>query len=162
MLHNRLKPDLEKARVVVELPTPKGLQRFLGMVTYLSKFIPCLNDLSSPLRKSLQQESWSCGDGQLKSFERIKEVITTAPALKYYDENKSITLTCDASNRGLGAVRLQKGRPVAYASRALTATQEKYAQIEKELLAIVFACTKFHRDIYGRQVMVETKSCDAA
>ena len=56
---------------------------------------------------------------------------------------------------GLGAVCLQEGQPVAYASRALTNCQKKYAQIEKELLAIVFGCDKFRDYIYGRTVTVE-------
>ena len=59
-------------------------------------------------------------------------------------------MTCDASSHSLGAACLQDGKPVAYASRALSTTQKKYAQIEKEILAIVFACEKFHDYIYGR------------
>ena len=65
-------------------------------------------------------------------------------------------LTCDASSHGLGAACLQDGKPVAYASRALSATQMKYAQIEKDMLAVVFACNKFHDYIYGWQVTIET------
>ena len=44
----------------------------------------------------------------------------------------------------------------AYASRALTDTQQRYALVEKDLLAIVFGCEKFHDFVYGRQVEVET------
>ena len=55
----------------------------------------------------------------------------------------------DASCKGLCAVLLQDGHPIAYASRALSTTQQHYAQIEKEMLAVVFACTKFHDYIYG-------------
>ncbi len=60
------------------------------------------------------------------------------------------------SQHGLGAVCLQNNRPVAFASRALTETESRYAQIEKELLGLVYACTKFHHYIYGRPVTVET------
>ena len=55
-------------------------------------------------------------------------------------------MQCDASQAGLGAALLQAGQPVAYASRALTSAETRYAQIEKELLAILFACTHF--DVY--------------
>lgn len=51
---------------------------------------------------------------------------------------------------------LQNGKPIAYASRALNNTQQKYAQIEKETLAIVFGCEKFHQYVYGRHFVVES------
>lgn len=62
----------------------------------------------------------------------------------------------DASSTGLGAALIQEGRPVAYASKALTPTQQNYAQIEKELLAVVFGCAKFDEYIVGREIAVET------
>ncbi len=70
-------------------------------------------------------------------------MISTAPVLAYYDVTKPVTIQCDASQTGLGAALLQDGYPIAYSSRALTATERNYAQIEKELLAIVYACEKF-------------------
>ena len=67
---------------------------------------------------------------------------------------RRFTIQCDASQSGLGAALLQ---PVAYASRALTDAESRYAQIEKELLAIVFACEHFEYYIYGREtVTIET------
>ena len=65
------------------------------------------------------------------------------PVLKYYDIGKEDTLQCDTSERGLGATRMQKGQPVAFASRMLCTTEKRNAQIEKECLAIVFGCEKF-------------------
>ena len=56
---------------------------------------------------------------------------TTSPPLKYYNPEDELTIQCDASEKGLGAVVLQKGQPVAFASRALTDTESRYAQIEK-------------------------------
>ena len=136
---------------------PNAFRRFLIMVTYLSKFIPSLSDLSAPLRESIRVDvPWSWCDKQQEAFNHIKVIITTAPSLKFYDVHKQVTLTCDASSHGLEAACLQDGNPVAYASRALTATQEQYAQIEKELLAVVFACNKFHDYAYGQKVTVET------
>ena len=71
--------------------------------------------------------------------------------------HEEVTLQCDASQSGLGAALPQNGQPVAYASRALTPTETSYAQIEKELLAIVFACEKFDAYIFGRD-MVKVES----
>ena len=77
--------------------------------------------------------------------------------LRYYNLDEEVTLQCDASQTGLGAALLQKGQPVAYASRALTPAETRYAQIEKELLSIVFACDRFHTYVYGRkEVNIET------
>ena len=73
----------------------------------------------------------------------------------YYDVKKAVKISADSSKSGLGAVLEQDGHPAAYASRALSDTQQRYAQIE-ELLATVFACEKFHQFIYGKQVDVET------
>ena len=70
---------------------------------------------------------------------------------------EEVTLQCDALQSGLGAAMMQNGQPVAYASRALTSAETRYAQIEKELLAVVFACDHFDAYIYGRsRVNIET------
>lgn len=70
--------------------------------------------------------------------------------------NKPVKLSVDASQNGLGAVLLQDDLSVAYASRALTDTERKYAQIEKEALAICFGCHKFHQYIFGKSVTIES------
>ena len=65
---------------------------------------------------------------------KIKKMITEAPVLSYYDVSGDVAIECDSSEVGLGAVITQNGRPVAYASRALTPTERNYAQIEKGML----------------------------
>ena len=72
--------------------------------------------------------------------------------LRYCDVKKPVTIQCDASEIGLGAVLLQ-GQPVSFASRALTDTETRYAQIEKELLAIMWSYDRFDQYIYGRDVV---------
>ena len=76
--------------------------------------------------------------------------------LTYYDVTKPVKLQVDASKSGLGAVLIQSNMPVAYASRSLTPAETRYAQIEKELLAVVFGCNRFYQYIYGKQVVVES------
>ena len=82
--------------------------------------------------------------------------ITSAPVLKYFDQFEPMVLQCDASSTGLGAVLLQNGQPVTFASRALTKTECEYAQIKKELLSIVFAAERFDQYTCGRTVTVQT------
>ena len=76
--------------------------------------------------------------------------------LARYDATKGVTTQCDASSYALGGVLLQEGRPVAYTSHALTRTGKGYAQIEKETLATVHSCKKFHYYIFEKHVEVES------
>ncbi|XP_046558199.1 uncharacterized protein LOC124267324 [Haliotis rubra] len=155
-----VRPDPEKVRAIVNMPEPEGLpslRRFLGMVTYLAKFIPHLSELAAPLRELLKKETtWEWSSKCRTATEAIKKEISNSATLKFYDVTKPVTLTCDASKSGLGAAVIQEGHPIAYASKSMTKSQTNYAQIEKELLAILFACEKFHDYIYGKRVTVET------
>ena len=91
-----------------------------------------------------------------EAFEALKSELIKPTTLQYYDVKKPVVLTCDASQSGLGAAMIQEEKPVAYASRALTETEIRYSQIEKELLAITFACRKFHDYIYGKEITIDT------
>lgn len=79
-----------------------------------------------------------------------------APVLRYFDAKEATTLQCDTSDTGLGATLLQRGQPIAYASRPLTATERNYAQIEKELLSVVYGMEKFNQYTFGRKILVES------
>ena len=153
--------DPEKVRAVLEMPVPKdvtAVQRLLGFTQYLSKFLPCLSDVTKPLRQLTQKNTaWLWDHPQQAAVDKLKQMVTNTPVLRYYSLQEEVTIQCDVSQTGLGALLLQNDQPVAYASRALTTTEIHYAQIEKELLAIVFACQHFDAYIFGRQtVHVET------
>ena len=87
-------------------------------------------------------------------------MICESPILAHYDPNKPTKVSADASRHALGCVLMQYDlnhwKPVAYASRALTTTEQKYAQIELELLAIYFACHKFDQYLLGKRFLVES------
>jgi len=152
-----LQPDPKKVQAVRDMPPPQdkeALQRFLGMLTYLSKFIPNLSQIASPLRALLEKDTtWEWDHEQQESFRQLKQLATTAPVLKYFKPDRPIKLSVDASSKGLGAVLIQDEHPIAYASKSLSNTQQNYAQIEKEMLAVVFGCTKFHDYIYGAPIV---------
>ena len=136
-----LKVDPTKVRAVCEMPPPTdvvAVQRLLGFVQYLSKFLPHLSEITKPLRDLTQKESlWFWGEAQENALNALKTAVTKAPVLRYYSSQEEVTIQCDASQSGLGAALLQNGQPVAYASRALSSAETRYAQIEKELLAIL-------------------------
>lgn len=91
---------------------------------------------------------------QETAFEHLKLLCSQCPVLKNFDDSVPVDIQGDASCNGLGVVLLQQGHPIAYASRALTDPETRYAQIEKEMLSIVFACKKFHCYIFGKETMV--------
>ena len=95
---------------------------------------------------------WNWSNTQERALEKI--LVSEAPVLCFYDHAKEITVQCDASQTGLGAALLQEGQPLAFASRALTDTETRYAQIEKEMLAVVWSLEKFNQYTYGRKVNV--------
>ena len=106
------------------MPTPTdvaGVRRFIGFTNYLSKLLPRLSEVSEPLRKlMLHDVEWFWTDIHDKAVKQVKLLVTKAPVLKYFDTTKGVTLQCDASDKGLGAVLTQDGHPIACASRALT------------------------------------------
>ncbi|GFY38815.1 retrovirus-related Pol polyprotein from transposon 297 [Trichonephila inaurata madagascariensis] len=154
-----IKPDLKKIRAIEEFATPnckEDLQRFLGMVTYLAKFTPHLSNLTHNLRQLLKKDSvWIWDTNTERDFELVKQAIMKSPCLKYFNGNKAVTVSVDASKNGLGVVLLQEGQLVAFGSVSLTQTQ-RYAQIEKELMAVIYGLEHFNYYTYGRIVTVQT------
>ena len=88
-----------------------------------------------------------------KAFQELKERLAYAETLGYFDKDAPTQVIADAGPVGLGAVLTQKQkngpRVICYASRSLTDTERRYSQTEKEALALVWACEKFHPYVYG-------------
>ena len=155
-----LKPDPDKVKAILEMPKPvdvAAVRRFIGFVNYLSKFLPRLSEVCEPLRRlTMKDVEWHWTHDQEEAFNRLKQLVTEAPVLKYFEPSQELTLQSDACDTGLGAVLTQNGQPIAFASRALSDAETRYAQIEKELLAIVFGLEKFHQYTYGRPLTVQS------
>ena len=151
---------LQKAIQIGQMDAPKDrseLETILGMVTYLTRFAPNLATLTAPLRNLLKKDvEFVWNNSHDEAFQKIKDVLTDIPVLAYFNPKLDVTLQVDASKYGLGATLLQEGRPVSYASKTLTQTEIGYAQIEKEMLGILFGAKRFHEYIYGRRVTVES------
>ena len=154
-----LSTSSKKVEAVHLAPVPTNVQQlrsFLGMVNYYGKFISNLASILHPLNSLLKQnQKWKWTQECQKAFETAKEKLAQAPVLAHYDAALPLRLAGDASNSGLGVVLshcLPDGseRPVAYASRTLTCSEQNYSQLEKEALSLVYGVKKFHSYLYGR------------
>ena len=150
--------DPAKTEAIKKMPKPENvaeLRRFLGLVNFVRKFSPGLADKSRPLRELLKKDiQWTWDSTQEQAFQEIKQALSAPPVLAHYSTNLPTKVSADASSYGLGAVLLQKKegeewRPVFYASRSMTATEQRYAQVEKEALASTWACEKFADYLIG-------------
>ena len=160
-----LHADPLKTSAIAQFPEPSdvnGLQRFMGMVNHLCKFIPRLADLRDPLRQLLRKDSsrvWE--EPQQHAFQRIKEALLSSEVLAHYDPNRPTIISADASSTGLGAELTQVQEngeccPICYASRSLSETEKRYAVIEKEALAVTWASEKFSDYVLGLPFVLET------
>ncbi len=126
-------PNKVSALRTMEHPSNgQELQAFLSLATYMGPFIPSLSTLTVPLRELVKKNNifeWSPPVHQ-EAFEAIKNKISEDTTLAYYDPGKEVTLQVDASTRGLEATLIQEGKPIAFASKALTNTEARYANIE--------------------------------
>ena len=150
-----------QARSMLYMPCqhpPTSLNfEFLGLVTYLSPFIPGLSTLTSPLWELLKKDAdfiWN--HTYDTAFEQIKEAVISDTTLRYFDLSLLVTIQVDASQVGFGAALLQNGKPIAFASKALTKTKHWYANIEREMLAAIFRVERFHTYVYGWSFMIKS------
>lgn len=114
--------------------------------------------LDALLKKDVK---WNWSPACQKSFEQFKNVLQSDLLLTHYNPNLEMIVAADASQHGIGAVLLHRFpdgsvKAVCHASRTLTDAERNYAQREKEGLALNFACTKFHRMIFGRRFTLQT------
>ena len=127
------------------------------MVTYLSPFIPSLSTQTAPLWELLKKDSeFKWNTFYQEAFDRIKESVCKDTTLHYFNVQKPVTIQVNASGKGLGAALLHEGCPVAFASKALTPTEQQYANIEFELLACVFGAECFHTYVSGQPFIIES------
>lgn len=158
--NGQIRPNDKYRDAILKIRKPENKQdvmRLLGLFKYLAKFIPNLSKLSAALRELTRNDvEFEWAETHDKEMENLLRIVTSQPVLSVYDPKEPVVVQTDASKDGLGCVLTQNGHPVAYASRTLSKTEQKWAQIEKELLAIVFACQRFHYFLYGREFVVES------
>ncbi|XP_014261398.1 uncharacterized protein K02A2.6-like [Cimex lectularius] len=157
-------PDPNKVKAITEMEPPKDIkevQRFMGMVTFLAKFIPKRSEIMAPITSLVSlNNAFVWGPSQQIAFERIKDLLTSSSCLTIFDPNKPTIVSCDSSTKGLGAVLLQEEagvkKPVAYISRTLSTAEKNYANIEREALALTWASDRLKNFLLGKQYTIET------
>ena len=174
-------PDPKKVQSIKNWPSPKSpkeLQSFLGAVNYLSKFIPELSSLRSPLQGLIKKDSEYLWTGtHEQAFQKLKDAVCESTLLSYYDKSKPIFIEVDASGQGLGAVLLQgcvsneelkqasqtdgkylkfrnKLKPIAFASKSLSEAEQRYSNIERELLGVVWAIQHFNHYTFANKINI--------
>lgn len=159
-----VKPNPDKIDSIKNWPLPKTeteLRGFLGTIGYYRRFIRDFAKITKPLTEQLRKgKQITHTDKFIETFNKCKILLTSSHVLQYPDFSKPFILTTDASKFALGAVLSQgpvgQDRPVAFASRTLTKTEESYSVIEKELLAITWGCKYFRPYLYGRKFTLFT------
>ena len=148
----------DKIRAIKNLPPPTNtseVRSFLGMMNFLSRFIPNYSEISSPLRHLTKKGvPWTWETAQASAFEHLKDKLSSNTTMSYFDSNKKTTIITDAGPTGISAILFQHTndhdyRPVAYSSRSLTDVEQRYSQMEKECLAILHGCEKFRLYLIG-------------
>ena len=155
-----VRSDPGRAADIQRMKAPQNvaqLQVLLGIATYMSPFIPNLSQQTATLRDLVKKDAefiWA--ESHNAAFEATKSLICREVTLAYFDPQAESVIQIDASSRGLGAVLIQHGKPIAFASKSLSDCEQRYANIEREMLAVVFGCERFHMYVYGKSFVLES------
>ena len=163
---DQIKADPSKIAAFHTIPIPrtgKQVESFLGMANYLRDYIPLYAKIAAPLEKLRKVKhigpEWTPACQQ--AFDQLKLVLSKAPVLTQANPDHPLLIATDASQFGVGAVLYQvihgKNHYVAFASKALNPAQVNYPATRRELLAVIFAVSKFRNWIYGQRF---TLFCD--
>jgi hypothetical protein len=149
----------DKAKAVLEERQPSNtaeIRSFLKLVHFSARFILNLATIAEPLRRLTRKGAKFLWEReQDDAFKKLKELMAKACTLAYFDPKATTKVVADASPVGLGAVLIQEQgkdqRVICYASRSLSDVERRYSQTEKEALALVWACERFHMYLFGKE-----------
>ncbi|KAL4151860.1 hypothetical protein PRNP1_008797 [Phytophthora ramorum] len=160
---NGVRPDPGKVRVINEWPTPsnvKELRQFLGLATYLGKYVSNYAGKIRPLSQLLKKEAaWEWTADCQQAFEAVKQGLTETPILAVTDQDRPFHVVCDASDFAIGCALMQldhegRDRVVYYQSRQLKPAERNYPVHDKERLAMKYALAKFRVYLLGSRPFV--------
>ena len=125
-------------------------------------YIKNMAELTANFRLLLRKDvlfQWT--ESHEANFQKLKDSISSDACLMYFNSSKPLILQVDVSKVGLGGCLIQednhgKLRPVAYESKSLTPAETRYANIEREMLVVVWRCIKCHHCLYGRKCVCQS------
>nr|GEW96112.1 retrotransposon protein, putative, Ty3-gypsy subclass [Tanacetum cinerariifolium] len=149
----------EHLKAILELLKKEELYaKFSKCLTgYCQRFIEGFSKIAKPMTKLTQKKvkvEW--GDKHEVAFQLLKQKLCRAPILDLPEGSKNFIVYCDASNKGLGAVLMQRGKVISYASRQLKIHEKNYTTHDLELEAVVFALKIWRHYMYGTKCTVFT------
>ena len=151
--------DPRKIEAVQQWPTPKNvtqLRGFLGLTGYYRRFVKGYGEICKPLTVLLKKEQFKWSENSDAAFLKLKAAMISLPVLALPDFTQDFIIETDALGTGIGAVLMQKGHPLAYISKALSAKHQGLSMYENELFAIVYAVSKWHQYLSGRHFTIRT------
>ncbi|KAJ0624008.1 putative nucleotidyltransferase, Ribonuclease H [Helianthus annuus] len=151
--------DPQKIVSIQQWPTPtnvKQLRGFLGLAGYYRRFIKGFGVLAKPLTDLLKKEGFHWDEHTQAAFDTFKQVLSNPPVLALPDFSKTFVVETDASAKGLGAVLMQEGHPLAFISKALSTKQQSLSVYDKELLAILMAIKQWHHYLIMKHFIIKT------
>lgn len=155
---NGIEAGEDKVKTILEFRPPHSkeeVRSFLGLVTYLGKFIPDLGSITEPLRQLVKRDAkFTWTPNHQESFNKLKQMLAKLPTLAYFDPQRRTRLIADASPVALGAVLIQFDdqqipRVISFASKSLSDVERRYSQTEKESLALVWGVERFYFYLAG-------------
>ena len=161
---NGIKIDDSKLQPLFNMPRPKNIkdiQSFLGVCNWFRDFVPSFAEISLPLTELTRKgQKWQWNENHQSAIMIMLHYISSAPCLKYFDENRETVMYTDASLYGiggwLGQVYEDGTHPVIFWSRKLNSAETRYPTHERELLALVNMCEKFKHLLIGKQFKAYT------
>ena len=155
-----MKPDPAKIKAVTSMDFPEDketMQSFLGMINFLNRFSPRLADLCGTLRDLCKANAdYNPTQEHRQKFQAIKMEFSTDIELPYFNPKAETILQTDASKKGVGAVLIQNGTPIYFASKALSTTEQNYQNLERETLGTIWGMERFHYFLYGKRFKLQT------
>lgn len=141
--------------------TVTEVKSFLGLAGYYRKFIPNFSEIASSLTElTIKCKKFVWTDNCQTAFDRLVELLTSAPVLAFPKRTGEFIIDTDASANGIGAVlsQVQDGeeRVIAYSSKTLNDSQRKYCTTYRELLAVVVFVKQFRHYVWGNHFTIRT------